>query len=179
MNKTILSSQQILWDFKPKLLKVNNEDLKNHILKHNNPEYNEFFDPQKKYIELEYNQQLQWLRDWFSEDINLNNDMFIVHLKTEALIIEPNEGIDLHNDIDNWNLPTQPDITGYYLVSQGKQKSNCIIEYNNNRFKDKKWNIPFEDNKIIMFNSTLNRKITVNRNNEKMIVLVFKYQFLS
>ena len=31
---------------KPKLLKVNNEDLKNHILKHNNLNYNESFEPQ-------------------------------------------------------------------------------------------------------------------------------------
>ena len=42
MEKITLSELQLIYDFKPKILKVNNEDLKSHIISHlpfNSKEY--------------------------------------------------------------------------------------------------------------------------------------------
>ena len=42
MKKITLSELQLIYDFKPKILKVNNEDLKSHIISHlpfNSKEY--------------------------------------------------------------------------------------------------------------------------------------------
>ena len=66
-----------------------------------------------------------------------------------------------------------------YRVSQGKKESSIIFEYDNNRFADKKWTIRIEDDKMIMFNSTLKHKITTNENNEDLILLSIQYQFLT
>ena len=56
---------------------------------------------------------------------------------------------------------------------------NNIFEYDNNRFANKKWTIRIEDDKMIMFNSTLKHKITTNENNEDLILLSIQYQFIN
>ena len=171
MEKITLSELQLIYDFKPKILKVNNEDLKSHIISH--LPFNS-----KEYIQLNYHQQLQWLSDYYAEIYNLEHD-FILHQKTEALILKSGESLDLHNHIDKWDLPNQPDLSCLYTVSQGKKESSIIFEYDNNRFADKKWTIRIEDDKMIMFNSTLKHKITTNENNEDLILLSIQYQFLT
>ena len=154
-----------------KKLKVNNEDLKSHIISH--LPFNS-----KEYIQLNYHQQLQWLSDYYAEIYNLEYD-FIIHQKTEALILKSGESLDLHNHIDKWDLPNQPDLSCLYTVSQGKKESSIIFEYDNNRFADKKWTIRIEDDKMIMFNSSLKHKITTNQNDEDLILLSIQYQFLN
>ena len=171
MKKITLSELQLIYDFKPKILKVNNEDLKSHIISH--LPFNS-----KEYIQLNYHQQLQWLSDYYAEIYNLEYG-FIIHQKTEALILKSGESLDLHNHIDKWDLPNQPDLSCLYTVSQGKKESSIIFEYDNNRFADKKWTIRIEDDKMIMFNSTLKHKITTNENNEDLILLSIQYQFLT
>jgi len=171
MKKITLSELQLIYDFKPKILKVNNEDLKSHIISH--LPFNS-----KEYIQLNYHQQLQWLSDYYAEIYNLEYG-FIIHQKTEALILKSGESLDLHNHIDKWDLPNQPDLSCLYTVSQGKKESSIIFEYDNNRFADKKWTIRIEDDKMIMFNSTLKHKITANENNEDLILLSIQYQFLT
>ena len=143
MKKITLSELQLIYDFKPKILKVNNEDLKSHIISH--LPFNS-----KEYIQLNYHQQLQWLTDYYAEINNLEYD-FIIHQKTDALILKSGESLDLHNHIDKWDLPNQPDLSCLYTVSQGKKESSIIFEYDNNRFEDKKWTIRIEDDKMIMF----------------------------
>ena len=130
MKKITLSELQLIYDFKPKILKVNNEDLKSHIISH--LPFNS-----KEYIKLNYHQQLQWLTDYYAEIYNLEYD-FIIHQKTDALILKSGESLDLHNHIDKWDLPNQPDLSCLYTVSQGKKESSIIFEYDNNRFVDKK-----------------------------------------
>ena len=91
MEKITLSELQLIYDFKPKILKVNNEDLKSHIISH--LPFNS-----KEYIQLNYHQQLQWLSDYYAEIYNLEYG-FIIHQKTEALILKSGESLDLHNHI--------------------------------------------------------------------------------
>ena len=171
MEKITLSELQLIYDFKPKILKVNNEDLKSHIISH--LPFNS-----KEYIQLNYHQQLQWLTDYYAEIYNLEYD-FIIHQKTDALILKSGESLDLHNHIDKWDLPNQPDLSCLYTVSQGKKESSIIFEYDNNRFVDKKWTIQIKDDMMIMFNSTLKHKITSNENDEDLILLSIQYQFLN
>ena len=171
MEKITLSELQLIYDFKPKILKVNNEDLKSHIISH--LPFNS-----KEYIQLNYHHQLQLLTDYYAEIYNLEYD-FIIHQKTDALILKSGESLDLHNHIDKWDLPNQPDLSCLYTVSQGKKESSIIFEYDNNRFADKKWTIRIEDDKMIMFNSTLKHKITTNENNEDLILLSIQYQFIN
>ena len=171
MKKITLSELQLIYDFKPKILKVNNKDLKSHIISH--LPFNS-----KEYIKLNYHQQLQWLSDYYAEIYNLEYG-FIIHQKTEALILKSGESLDLHNHIDKWDLPNQPDLSCLYTVSQGKKESSIIFEYDNNRFADKKWTIRIEDDKMIMFNSSLKHKITTNQNDEDLILLSIQYQFLN
>tara|TARA_B100001564_G_C20191470_1_gene468580 strand:+ start:12 stop:530 length:519 start_codon:yes stop_codon:yes gene_type:complete len=171
MKKNTLSELQLIYDFKPRILKVNNEDLKSHILSHQ--PFNS-----KEYIELNYHQQLQWFCDYYAELYNVEYDS-IIHQKTDALILKSGESLDLHNHIDKWDLPNQPDLSCLYTVSQGKKESSIVFEYDNNRFVDKKWTIRIEDNKIIMFNSILKHKITTNENDEDLILLSIQYQFLN
>ena len=171
MKKITLSELQLIYDFKPKILKVNNEDLKSHIISH--LPFNS-----KEYIQLNYHQQLQWLTDYYAEIYNLEYD-FIIHQKTDALILKSGESLDLHNHIDKWDLPNQPDLSCLYTVSQGKKESSIIFEYDNNRFVDKKWTIQIKDDMMIMFNSTLKHKITSNENDEDLILLSIQYQFLN
>ena len=73
MKKITLSELQLIYDFKPKILKVNNEDLKSHILSHQH--FNS-----KEYIELNYHQQLQWFRDYYAELYNTEYSEFILSL---------------------------------------------------------------------------------------------------
>tara|TARA_Y100001937_G_scaffold114039_1_gene163343 strand:- start:1875 stop:2393 length:519 start_codon:yes stop_codon:yes gene_type:complete len=171
MEKITLSELQLLYDFKPKILKVNNEDLKSHILSHQ--PFNS-----KEYIELNYHQQVHWFSDYYSELYKLDYD-FIIFQKANALILKSGESLELHNHIDRWDLKNQPDLSCLYTISQGKKESSIIFEYDNNRFVDKKWTIRIENNKIIMFNSTLNHKITTNENDEDLILLSIQYQFLN
>ena len=110
MKKITLSELQLIYDFKPSVLKVNNKDLKSHILSHQ--PFNS-----KEYIELNYHQQLQWFRDYYAELYNVEYD-FIIHQRTDALILKSGESLDLHNHIDKWDLPNQPDLSCLYTVSQ-------------------------------------------------------------
>ena len=179
MKKILLSKKFIKYDFKPENLKVNNDDLKNHILSHqHNIDENDCFNKYKNYINLNYFNQIQWLRDYFSEIYFVEYNTHLVHLSTSAIIINSKESILLHNHIDSWQLPNQPDVSAIYVVSQGDAQSNIVFEYDDNRFKDKKHKIPLENNKIIFFNSTLFHHITKNNNLTDTILLSIKYQYV-
>ena len=180
MNKISLSETFLFHHFKPKKLNVFNEDLKKFILTHNLILDNDIFcDANKKYFSLNFHKQLQWLRDFYSDELSFLLNKRLFHFKTCALVLKSNESLDLHNHNDRWDLPNQSDVSALYVVSQDNFQSKLIFEYDNNRFIDKKYQIPLENDKIIIFNSTLNHKITKNENKNNTIFLSFRYQFIN
>ena len=59
-----------------------------------------------------------------------------------------------------------------------KDSCELVIEYDDNRRKNRTWHIPLEDNKFIIFPSTQRYFITSNNGSQMNVFLTFTYSYI-
>ena len=64
--------------------------------------------------------------------------------------------------------------TFIYGVDVNKDSSDCIIEYDDNRRKNRTWHIPMKNNKFIMFPATNKYSFSPNTSDGLNIILTNK-----
>lgn len=142
------------------------------------------FDYQRDYIKLIDDQQIFWLLEYIRDVYTCQYDLPLIILKSAVIKLKPGQGLSSHNHLDEYDIENTPDITCLYCLKvkdvdvDDWSKNSCLmIEYEDHRWKQKKWQVPIERKKFILFNSSLNHSI-INKESEDMILLSFQFQTL-
>ena len=179
--KNILTEQFLITDFIPKILPIDYDKLKQHLLiayyknkKVGNEEiYYDYY-----YTQYDYHQHIQWLQDYIRDHYKGEHHKTPILVNQGAVIQQKNESIGNHHHIDDWDYNESPDISALICVEPGKEASNVIFEYEAGRSKKRRWTIPLQKNKIILFSSNLTHRITKNINKNPIINISFQFQLL-
>ena len=116
------------------------------------------------------------LNTYMRDHINVEYGVNLVNKETWGNIYKPAEiTIPLLN-IDPVDLRNSPDFTLLY----GVKVKNCMvrIHFEDNRRKGRSWDIKLENNKFIMFPSTLIYHISNNQKNKLNFILKTTYEYI-
>lgn len=129
-------------------------------------------------------EKLPFSRTWDMLQTYLRDHIFVKYDFT--LILKKNLGkffkseeISLSNlEVDPVDLRNSPDFVMLYGVNITKKSCKIIIEYDDNRRKGRKWEIFLENNKFIMFPSTLRYTIVNSKTENLNFLLINTYEYL-
>jgi hypothetical protein len=181
MKKTILSETFIITDYVSNLLKIDDKEYSSHILKSfkenetlskNTFHYTSLV---KKLNDHHFN---NWLFEYLNNHLNTQYDICVSINKSNCLVLQKNKFTFSFHQSDDYKLYDTCDLTFYYVAQIGDKKSNIVIHYNDNNFKDLKYTEVLDNRKIIMFNSNLNHYFTLNENDKDTIIINFELRIL-
>lgn len=184
MYKKLFSETFLNYHFLSEKSLISDKHLINHANNCNKNLSDNIFDYQKDYYKLIDDKQVFWLIEYIRDVFNFHNDLPLIFLKSGVIKLQPNQTLSSHNHLDEYNINNSPDITCLYIVKTKKlnvddwsKNSYVMVEYEDHRWKQKKFQIPLEHKKFILFNSSLNHSI-VNKDNEEIILFSFQFQTL-
>ena len=147
--KNILNEQFLIIDFVPEILKINyNEIIQQVLLKYYQKER---LDDDKVYYGYNYTKYD------YHQHIQWIQDYIRDHYKVE------------HGS---------PDISALICLEPRDISSEIIFEYEVGRSKKRRWSIPMQKNKIILFSSDITHRLTENKNKDPILNLSFQFQLL-
>ena len=165
----------------PKGFEINRNQIKNDILKsfvtedriNNNPQAYSYKDYQ-----LPYSQPLQWMQDYMRDHWRAEYNFTLVPKNMHGQVLHPEEQSFLRYHIDPVDLRNSPDYTFIYVVDVEPDSCECIVEYDDNRRKNRTWHLPIKNNNFIMFPATQRYMITKNTSNKLNTILVINYEYI-
>ena len=83
------------------------------------------------------------------------------------------------NQIDPFSLENSPDVTCVYAVEMKERSSNLVLEYDDNRYKGKKWKFPMVNNRFWMFPSSCRYYFTQNKGDDLNVFLTLNFNILT
>lgn len=181
INKIVLTEQSIVLGTIPKILKFNKEDLKLNLLssysKNNYQSFDEF-NYHKYYLNLDLHQHFTWLHDFIKDDYNLNYGKSLIKTSFSGILLLPNESIDYHHHVDDYDIHNSNDFTCVYVLEAEKQSSSLFFEYEQGRKRHAKWMEPLETNKYLLFNSELRHSYSKNLSNKPIYMICWTFQII-
>tara|TARA_R100001591_G_scaffold1064_2_gene2628 strand:+ start:303 stop:854 length:552 start_codon:yes stop_codon:yes gene_type:complete len=165
----------------PKGFDINRNKIRNDIIEsyvnqkriNNNPKAYAFDD----YV-VNFSQPLQWLQDYIRDHWGAEYDATLVTKTVHGNIMHPEEKSWTRNQVDPVNLLHSPDYTLVYGVDVKKGSSECIIEYDDNRRKNRTWHLPMKSNHFIMFPSTNKYSFSPNKSKNLNTILTITYEYI-
>ena len=127
---------------------------------------------------ISFSQPLQWLKDYIRDNIKVEHGFTLVEKSKHGNVFDPKEKSFLRYNIEPVDLRNSPDYTVIYGVDIKEGSSECIIEYDDNRRKNRTWNIPIKNNNFIMFPATQKYCISPNTSNGLNIILTINYEYI-
>lgn len=167
MQKKVLTEQSLYYGdiSMPKNYEINRDELSHYILQAS-------FDNKK----FPFSKTFDMLNTYIREHFNLKHKIKLVNKKTWGNIYSPNQtSIPLLN-IDPLDLRNSADYTLLY----GVKAENCMVKinYDDNRRKDRNWDIELKDNKFVMFPSTNMYYITNNQKDSLNFIQTITYDYI-
>jgi hypothetical protein len=149
----------------PKGFEINAEVLKRDILTHN---INDCAFP--------FSKEWDKLNTYLREHIQLEYGFSLVNKLTTGFMFKPNESNVPNSENDKVDLRNSPD----YVMLYGVDTENCNVRiyYDDNRRAGRSWDIPLENNKFIIFPSTLIYHISNNQKDKLNFVLKTTYEYI-
>jgi hypothetical protein len=80
--------------------------------------------------------------------------------------------------VDPVDLRNSPDYTLVYGVDVEDNSCELIIEYDDNRRKNRTWHLPIKNNHFIMFPATNKYSFSPNTSNGLNIILTINYEYI-
>ena len=165
----------------PKGFEIDRNKIKNDILKsfvtsdriNNNPKTYSY-----KNYKVPFSQPLQWMQDYMRDHWKVEYHFTLVPKNMHGKILHPKEQSVLMHSVDPVDLRNSPDYTLIYGVDVESDSCECIIEYDDNRRKNRTWHIPIQNNHFIMFPATQRYMITENTSNKLNTILVINYEYI-
>ena len=165
----------------PKGFEIDRNKIKNDILKsfvtsdriNNNSRTCSY-----KNYKVPYSQPLQWMQDYMRDHWKAEYHFTLVPKNMHSKILHPKEQSVLMHSVDPVDLRNSPDYTLIYGVDVESDSCECIIEYDDNRRKNRTWHIPIQNNHFIMFPATQRYMITENTSNKLNTILVINYEYI-
>jgi hypothetical protein len=90
----------------------------------------------------------------------------------------PKEKSWTRHQVEPVDLRNSPDYTLIYGVDVKEGSSECIIEYDDNRRKNRTWHLPIKNNHFIMFPATNKYSFSPNTSNGLNIILTINYEYI-
>ena len=165
----------------PKGFEIDRNKIKNDILKsfviedriNNNPKTYSY-----KNYKVPFSQPLQWIQDYMRDHWKVEYGFTLVPKDMHGKILHPKEKSVLMHSVDPVDLRNSPDYTFIYAVDVEPNSCECIIEYDDNRRKNRTWHLPIKNNDFIMFPATQRYMITENTSNKLNTIVVINYEYI-
>lgn len=165
MHKKVLSEQCLYYGIvsMPKGFEINKKELIHYVL---------HTDLTKE--KWPFSRTWDMLNTYLREHIHVKFKTCIVNKETWGNIYKPLEKKFVLSNTNPVDLKSSPDFTLLY----GLKTQDCTvsIQYDDNRRKGRKWNIPLEEDKFIMFPATNTYTITNNQKESLNFVLTITYE---
>tara|TARA_B100001094_G_C18191212_1_gene807380 strand:- start:4249 stop:4818 length:570 start_codon:yes stop_codon:yes gene_type:complete len=181
MIKKLLSDTTLHQHFLAKESLISDNHLLNHAHSCDEKISNDIFNYEKDYYKLKDNQQVFWLLEYIKDIFDLNNDLPLVLLKSGVIKLKPGQSLSSHNHLDKYDINNSPDITCLYgvkvkstNVDDWSKNSYIMLEYDDHRWSQKKYQVPIEHRKFVLFNSSINHSVYNNDNDD---IILFSFQF--
>jgi AAA+ superfamily predicted ATPase len=128
--------------------------------------------------EVPYSQPLTWLKDYLRDHVKVEYGFTLVQKSEHGNVMYPNEKSFTRHQVDPVDLRNSPDYTLIYGVDVADNSCELIIEYDDNRRKNRTWHVPIKDNYFYMFPATNKYCITENRSNKLNTILTINYEYI-
>ena len=183
MKKVVLSEISLIHGSvdMPKGFEIDRDKIKNDIIKsfinqkriNTNPKTYSYQDYQ-----VPFSQPLQWLKDYLRDHIRVEHNFTLIQKSEHGNVLHPKEQSFLRNHIEPVDLRNSPDYTLIYAVDVEKDSCECIIEYDDNRRKNRTWHLPVHNNHFYMFPATQKYFITKNNSKQLNVILTTNYEYI-
>ena len=118
------------------------------------------------------------LNTFIRDHVNVEYNINLINKQTWGNIYKPNEiTIPLLN-IDPVDLRNSPDYTLIYALDCAKDSCELVIEYDDNRRKNRTWYIPVHNNHFYIFPATQKYFITKNNSKQLNVLLTINYEYI-
>jgi len=129
-------------------------------------------------FKVPFSQPLQWLKDYLRDHFKADYHRTLIIKKEWGNIYKPSESSYTRHQVDPIRLHDAPDYTCLYVIDMAKDSCELVIEYDDNRRKNRTWHIPLEDNKFIIFPSMQRYFISQNKSKQMNIFLTMTYEYI-
>ena len=125
-----------------------------------------------------FSQPLQWVQDYIRDHFNAEYEKTLVFKNMHGNIMHPKEKSWTRHQVDPIDLRNSPDYTFIYGVDVKDDSCKCIIEYDDNRRKNRTWHIPIKNNGFIIFPATNRYSFSPNTSNGLNVILTINYEYI-
>ena len=156
--------------------KIRNDIIESYVNKNrinNNPQAYAFDD----YV-VPFSQPLQWMQDYVRDHWRVEYGKTLVTKTMHGNVMHPKEKSWTRGQVDPVDLRNSPDYTLIYGIDVKEGSSECIIEYDDNRRKNRTWHLPIKNNHFIMFPATNKYCITENTSKKLNTILTIGYEYI-
>ena len=180
MQKKVLSEIDLYIDTVD-VIKIDRKKIKNDIL--NSFAFNKRLSKNKKDYSYEdwkvpFSQPLQWLKDYLRDHFRVDYGSVLIGTKEWGNVYGPSESSYPRHQVNPLLLKDSPDYTCIYGLDVAKDSCELVIEYDDNRRKNRTWHIPLEDNQFIIFPSIQRYFISQNKSKQMNIFLTITYHYI-
>tara|TARA_Y100000593_G_C4226396_1_gene294704 strand:+ start:147 stop:698 length:552 start_codon:yes stop_codon:yes gene_type:complete len=165
----------------PKGFEIDRTKIKNDILKSfitedrisNNPQTYNY-----KNYKVPFSKPLHWMQDYMRDHWRAEYNYTLIPKDIHGKVLNPKEQSVLIHSVDPVDLRNSADYTLLYGVEVEPNSCECIIEYDDNRRKNRTWHIPIKNNHFIMFPATQRYMITENTSDKINTIVVINYEYI-
>ena len=180
MQKKVLSKIDLYIDT-VHVIKIDRKKIKNDILT-NFASEKRLSKNKKDYsyqdFEVPFSKPLQWLKDYIRDHFGADYHRALITQKEWGNVYIQYESSYTRHQVEPLLLKDSPDYTCLYGVDVAKDSCELVIEYDDNRRKNRTWHIPLENNKFIIFPSTQRYFISQNKSKQMNIFLTMTYTYI-
>ena len=127
-------------------------------------------------FEVPFSLPLQWFKDYIRDHFRVDYVKTLINKKEWGNVYSPDESSIARHQVEPLFLRGSPDYTCLYGVDVANDSCELVIEYDDNRRKNRTWHIPLENNKFIIFPSTQRYFISQNKSKQMNIFLTITYE---
>ena len=183
MQKVVRSEISLIHGFveTPKGYEINRKKIKNIIIDsyvNQKRISNNKLDYSYNDYEVEYCLELQWLLDYIRDHFNEKYCKSLVLKNKWGNVYHYNQKSFTRHTVDPVDLKNSPDYTFIYAVDVGKDSSGVVIEFDDNRRKNRSWHLKLNNNEFVLFPSEQKYFITPNKSKQLNVWLTNTYEFI-
>tara|TARA_R100001079_G_C4373971_1_gene120250 strand:- start:88 stop:639 length:552 start_codon:yes stop_codon:yes gene_type:complete len=127
---------------------------------------------------VNFSKPLQFLQDYIRDHWKTEYGYTLVPKNTHGNVMHPQEKSWVRCQADPVDLRNSPDYTLIYGVDVKEGSCECVIEYDDNRRKNRTWHIPIKNNNFIMFPATNRYSFSPNTSKSLNMLLTINYEYL-
>ena len=165
----------------PEGFDIDRDQIRNDIIEsyvkqnriNNNPQAYAFDD----YV-VPFSQPLQWTQDYIRDHWTAEYGYALIFKNMHGNVMHPKEKSWVRHQVEPVDLRNSPDYTLIYGVDVKENSSECIIEYDDNRRKNRTWHIPMKNNHFIMFPATNKYSFSTNKSENLNTILTITYEYI-